>query len=104
MRTVTVATSNVGCAADVCSVRLRAPRAHCRFCTGALDMSNLEAFVTLKRLRDKRPNNMSEVTNLDMRRDRVALENYLHAAAVSEAAYVRYDYSFIRRFNQNGQV
>lgn len=67
-------------------------------------MADLEALMALKRLWNKLSYDMPEVTNLDVRGDRVTLKDYLHAAAVPEAAYLRDDHSLICRFYQNGQV
>lgn len=60
--------------------------------------------MALKWFRDKWPNRMSEVSNLDMRRNRFSFEHYLYTAGVSEAKYIRDDNSLVRWFYKNWEV
>lgn len=69
MRTSTIAAPISCCTTGVYRVRLRAPGAYGRVRTDALDMTDLETLVALKRLWDKMPYHMPEMSHLDVRRD-----------------------------------
>lgn len=92
------------CAASVHSVRLSAAWTNRTLCTDALDMADLHTVMALKWLGHEWANSMSEVANLDMRRNGIALEYQLHAAGVAKAEHMCDDNSFGHWFDEDWQI